>query len=575
MASTQPPALRVTFPGTGRPAAAFPAAEGAVVAVGRPSSAGPAPDVALQDASVSRRHAEFAWRAGRWQVRSVGKGGSSLDGRPLAAETWTPLASGATLAIGPYRMRLALGDAVASVSETLMFDDGVGDRAEAIPRQRLESAQVRLSALIAAARRIGAADELDALAEAVVHTLAESGDFDRALLVRARGADAADEGAAGDRAAADDAWTPIASWAASEHVRALPVSRTLLAEARRTASTAQVSRAGAAAVRMTDSLMASGATTAICAPVPAHDPPRVFLYADTRAGGRLGDAAVPYADMVAQLAGLAIAALERREDRIERERLEREIDVARRIQAGTFPSGYAVARGWEIAAESRPADSCGGDAFDVVPMRGDAVDDDGGEPDGYVLSIADATDHGVASALSSVQVRAMLRLGLRTGRPIVRIAEQVNAQLCRDLPDGRNVTAWFARLDAATGEVHAVSAGQGPILLYRRAEDAFEVHGADQPPLGVVPVPYDDAESRRFRLEAGDLLVALTDGYFEAPAADGSDRFGDARVMEAVRGARDGTAHEVLGALKRAVESFTGGAPLEDDRTALVVRRVP
>jgi sigma-B regulation protein RsbU (phosphoserine phosphatase) len=208
-------------------------------------------------------------------------------------------------------------------------------------------------------------------------------------------------------------------------------------------------------------------------------------------------------------------------------------------------------------------------------MRGDAVDDDGGDPDGYVLSIADATDHGVASALSSVQVRAMLRLGLRTGRPIVRIAEQVNAQLCRDLPDGRNVTAWFARLDAATGEVHAVSAGQGPILVYRRATDAFEVHGADQPPLGVVPVPYDDAESRRFRLGAGDLLVALTDGYFEAPAAVGGDRFGDARVMEAVRGARDGPAHEVLEALKRAVEAFTGGAPLEDDRTALVVRRVP
>ncbi len=570
MGSTQPPALRVTFPGTGRPAAAFPAAEGVVVAVGRPSSAGPAPDVALQDASVSRRHAEFAWSSGRWQVRSVGKGGSSLDGQPLAAEAWTPFPSGATLAIGPYRMRLVLGDAAATVAETLMLDDGIGDRAEAIPRQRLESAEVRLSALIAAARRIGAADELDALAEAVVHALAESGDFDRAFLVRGGGGVPEGAGAAGD-----GTWTPIAAWAASEHVRALPVSRTLLAEAARTASTVQASRAGAAAVRMSDSLMASGATTAMCAPVPAHDPPRVFLYADTRAGGRLGDAAVPYADMVAQLAGLAIAALERREDRIERERLEREIDVARRIQAGTFPSGYAVARGWEIAAESRPADSCGGDAFDVVPMRGDAVDDDGGDPDGYVLSIADATDHGVASALSSVQVRAMLRLGLRTGRPIVRIAEQVNAQLCRDLPDGRNVTAWFARLDAATGEVHAVSAGQGPILVYRRATDAFEVHGADQPPLGVVPVPYDDAESRRFRLGAGDLLVALTDGYFEAPAAVGGDRFGDARVMEAVRGARDGPAHEVLEALKRAVEAFTGGAPLEDDRTALVVRRVP
>jgi serine phosphatase RsbU (regulator of sigma subunit) len=476
-----------------------------------------------------------------------------------------PVASGTTLAVGPYRMRLVLGDAAATVAETLLLDDGAAGRAEAVPRQRLESAQIRLSSLISAARRIGAAEDLGALAEAVVHTLAETGDFDRALLVRLEQAEAG--GSPG--------WAPMASWAASEHVRALPVSRTLLGEAHRSAATVEASRAGAVPIRMSDSLMASGATTALCAPVPAHDPPAIFLYADTRAGGRLGDAAVPYADMVAQLAGFAIATLERQADRLERERLEREIDVARRIQAGTFPSGFPVAGGWEIAAESRPADSCGGDAFDVVPMLGDAVHDGDADPDGYVLSIADATDHGVASALSSVQVRAMLRLGLRTGRPIVRIAEQVNAQLCRDLPDGRNVTAWFARLDCATGGVHSVSAGQGPILVYRRDADSFEVQGADQPPLGVVPLPYDDAESRRLTLGPGDLLLALTDGYFEAPAADGGELFRDERVMEAIRGARDGTAHEVLAAIQAAVEAFTGGAPLEDDRTALVVRRVP
>jgi phosphoserine phosphatase len=560
---SQPQALRVTFPGTGRPPASFAAAAGAVVTVGRPSSSGPAPDVPLQDASVSRRHAEFAWRDGRWRVRSIGKGGSSLDGQALAPEAWVPVSSGMTLAVGPYRMRLVLGDAAATVAETLLLDDGAGSRAETVPRQRLESAEVRLSALIAAARRIGAAEDLGALAEAVVHTLAETGDFDRAMLVRRE----QPEGG-------DGSWVPVHAWAASEHLRGLPVSRTLLGEAHRSGATVQASRTGAAPVRMSDSLMASGATTALCAPVPAHDPPGIFLYADTRAGGRLGDAAVPYADMVAQLAGFAIATLERQADRLERERLEREIDVARRIQAGTFPSGYAVAGGWEIAAESRPADSCGGDAFDVVPMRGDAVDDGDAAPDGYALSIADATDHGVASALSSVQVRAMLRLGLRTGRPIIAIAEQVNAQLCRDLPDGRNVTAWFARLDCATGGVHSVSAGQGPILVYRRAADSFEVQGADQPPLGVVPVPYDAGDSRRFALGPGDLLLALTDGFFEAPAPDG-DRFGDARVMETVRGARDGSAHEVLAALKRAVDAFTGGAPLEDDRTALVVRRVP
>ena len=218
MSAPQPPqALRVTFPGTGRPAVSFAAATDAVVTIGRPSSSGPAPDVPLQDASVSRRHAEFACRDGRWHVRSLGKGGSSLDGRSLDPEAWVPVASGTTLAVGPYRMRLVLGDAAATVAETLLLDDGAAGRAEAVPRQRLESAQIRLSSLISAARRIGAAEDLGALAEAVVHTLAETGDFDRALLVRLEQAEAG--GSPG--------WAPMASWAASEHVRALPVSRTL------------------------------------------------------------------------------------------------------------------------------------------------------------------------------------------------------------------------------------------------------------------------------------------------------------------------------------------------------------
>ena len=205
---TTPPALRVTFPGTGRPAAAFDAVPGRVVTIGRLSKDVAPPDVVLQDASVSRRHAELGWREGCWQVRSVGKGGSMLDGTDLAPGGWTPFQTGSTLAIGPYRMRLVLGAAAASVGDTLVLDDGRDTQLTVAPRERLDLAQVRLKALLAAARRIGAADEMGALFEAVVHALAESGDFDRAVLVRCTHGDAGGEIAAG-------AWEPVAAWAAS------------------------------------------------------------------------------------------------------------------------------------------------------------------------------------------------------------------------------------------------------------------------------------------------------------------------------------------------------------------------
>lgn len=261
------------------------------------------------------------------------------------------------------------------------------------------------------------------------------------------------------------------------------------------------------------------------------------------------------------------------EDRIERERLEREVDLAKGIQAGTFPDEFVQAAGWEIAGESVPAEQCGGDAYDVVPLVGDEIAGPGVEPDGYVLSIADATGHGIASALSSVQMRGMLRVGLRLGQPIVRILEEINAQLSEDLPDGRFVTAWLARLDCRSGRIHTISAGQGPIIHYRRASDDFVTLGADMPPLGVFALPYSDGDSQRYVVEPGDVLVAITDGFYEAPDAQ-RDLFAEERVRDIVRATRDLPAQGIFDAIKRAVHAFSNHAPLEDDQTGLVIKRL-
>ena len=259
-------------------------------------------------------------------------------------------------------------------------------------------------------------------------------------------------------------------------------------------------------------------------------------------------------------------------DLIARERLEREMDVAKDIQAGTFPDAPPAVPGWDIAGASEPAEFCGGDAYDVVPLKDGEIAAAGTDPDGFVLAIADATGHGIASALSSVQMRGMLRLGLRLQQPIVKIAEEVNAQLCEDMPDGRFVTAWFARLDCATGAVQSISAGQGPILHYRRATDNFVSFSADMPPFAVFALPYAESDAQRYVIERGDVLVAITDGFYEAPDAN-KDRFEEDRVKAVVRACRDRPAREIMAAVKDAVHAFSEHRPLEDDQTGIVVRR--
>lgn len=291
---------------------------------------------------------------------------------------------------------------------------------------------------------------------------------------------------------------------------------------------------------------------------------------------REGKFEAPDEDLAMGLAAHAAIAMRRGrliEDRIERERLERELDVARSIQAETFPSDLPELPGWDMAAESVPAESCGGDAYDVVPLTSGVPTKPGEEPDALVLMLADATGHGIASALSAVQMRGMLRVGLRLGHGVVRLAEEINAQLCDDLPDGRFVTAWFVQICSRTGKSEAWSSGQAPILLYRAATDDFVSYSADAPPCGVFAMPYSTDEAQHFTMEPGDLLIAITDGFYEAPSPSGP-RMTEEMIKDLIHEKRAGTAREILDHVKQAVHAWSGPGPLEDDQTAVILKRV-
>lgn len=86
-------------------------APGTAVVLGSPSASGPAPDVPLNDPSVSRRHAEFAVRDGAWCMQGLGKAGTIIDGAQAAAGAWVPLRHGAITQAGPYGSQVDLGHA--------------------------------------------------------------------------------------------------------------------------------------------------------------------------------------------------------------------------------------------------------------------------------------------------------------------------------------------------------------------------------------------------------------------------------------------------------------------------------
>ena len=149
--------------------------------------------------------------------------------------------------------------------------------------------------------------------------------------------------------------------------------------------------------------------------------------------------------------------------------------------------------------------------------------------------------------------------------------EQLNSLLADDLADDRFVTFAVVFLNPVTSEVKVLSAGHGPILWYRHAQDKMENLDAQGIPLGMIAgMRYED--SKLNCLADGDMIVIVTDGFYEWRNPQ-NEEFGLERLKESLRQNRNAPAAEVIDKLYDAVKEFSRGTKQEDDLTAIVLRR--
>ena len=282
-----------------------------------------------------------------------------------------------------------------------------------------------------------------------------------------------------------------------------------------------------------------------------------------------------FIDLLGSIAGSAIDDIHSRETRESLLKMERDLQLAKKIQRATFPKRLPALHGFEIDAWSEPAEQTAGDTYDVIGYRSDG---DGGvaqfsddDPDRAILLLADATGHGIGPALSVTQVRSMLRMAVRMQIDLTRIAGHMNEQLCTDLPGGRFVTTWLGDLNARTGMLTSLSAGQAPILHYHADRDAFDVLPADTMPLGILS-SLEIPVTEPIRMAPGDIVAVLSDGLIEAADAD-RQQFGIDRTMQVLAANRDRNPTRIRTALRRAVAELTGSIPAADDRTAIIIKR--
>ena len=282
--------------------------------------------------------------------------------------------------------------------------------------------------------------------------------------------------------------------------------------------------------------------------------------------------------IAAALASHAAVAIKRGrliEDQLVREKLQRDLQLARSIQQSTFPKCLPALAGFAIDAWSEPAEETGGDAYDVIgyhvtgtaaPILGSAQD-----ANRAVLLLADATGHGIGPALSVTQVRAMLRMAVRIGAGLPQIVHHMNKQLCDDLPSGRFVTAWLGELNATDHTLRSFSAGQGPLLRYDAARGTFDMVESDAMPFGIMS-DLDVEIARPIPMRPGDLFAVISDGIFEAVDRAGR-QFGPERVIDVLSVHHRRSPQRIMAAVRDAVNAFTDARPASDDRTAIIIKR--
>ncbi len=244
---------------------------------------------------------------------------------------------------------------------------------------------------------------------------------------------------------------------------------------------------------------------------------------------------------------------------LEKERLEREMQLASEIQRQILPKGAPVVPGFQLGGWYRPARQVGGDYYDLFPLR-----------DGRIgLVLGDVSGKGMPAALMVSTLHSALRLLLDQVAFGPALLEKLNRHIAESSAANKFITMLLAELDPLSGVLHYMNAGHNPGILLRR-DGTVEELGAGGLPLGLMPEAR--FQSRALTLGHGDLLCIYSDGITEAESP-AEEEFGMGRLIELLRAGQGSPLPELIEAIPAAVGGFSQGRPQGDDQTLVLLRR--
>jgi len=239
-------------------------------------------------------------------------------------------------------------------------------------------------------------------------------------------------------------------------------------------------------------------------------------------------------------------------ERIEKERMSKELSEARQIQQALFPAQCPDVPGFSVKGLCMPCQEVGGDWFDYFPLQ-----------DGRLaVVLADVSGKGMGAALLMSSTRTILRLVGETGLPPGEVLSRVNSLLLKDFPTAKFVTMVYGILDPRSRSIIFANAGH-PHPLFVKSGSASFLETEMGLPLGIREGPYSE---RVVEMTPGSRLLFFSDGVTEAMNPS-LQQYGETRIRDQVV-----QPSATVPGLLESVRTFAAGQPASDDITVVMIQ---
>lgn len=244
---------------------------------------------------------------------------------------------------------------------------------------------------------------------------------------------------------------------------------------------------------------------------------------------------------------------------LEKQRLEKEMELARQIQRSLLPDRPPVVPGYEIAVLNEPCFEVGGDYYDFLSLG----------PQSLLLVIADVEGKGVSSALVMSNLQATLRALVMHLHSLEVLTLSLNEMIYNDTKSEKYLSIFLGLVDTRRNGLHYINAGHCPPILIHGETGEYQLLSEGGTVIGLFPV----AEYTRgsVRLNPGDVLICCTDGIGEASNAE-DEEYGSDRLAQCVSRNRHKPAQAIVEAVLAEVQAFAAGGRHIDDKVLMITK---